>query len=35
MPASSMVGLVPPHLGTSRMATGLKEAFTPFLGAGG
>lgn len=35
MPASSMAGLVPPHLGISRTATGLKGAFTPFLGAGG
>lgn len=35
MPASSMAGLVPPYLGISRMAAGLKGAFTPFLGAGG
>lgn len=35
MPASSMAGLVPPHLGISRVAVGLKGAFTPSLGAGG
>lgn len=35
MPASSTAGLVPPHLGISRMAAGLKGAFSPFLGAGG
>lgn len=35
MPASSMVGLLPPHPGISRMAAGLKGAFTPFLGPGG
>lgn len=34
MPSSSMAGLVPPHLGISRMAAGLKGAFVPFLGVG-